>query len=83
MPQPRPRRIATPIRFLHSCTSCTIRSRRVESIAPPTTRPLRRLTPSAIFRIRLRESRGVARVALWFAVIQEVIMNALAAIGTS
>ncbi len=33
---------------------------------------------AAIFRIRLRESRGVARVALWLAVIQEVIVNAAA-----
>jgi predicted permease len=34
---------------------------------------------AAIFRIRLRESSGVARVALWHAVIQEVIVNAAAA----
>ncbi|HEU4935716.1 MAG TPA: ABC transporter permease [Vicinamibacterales bacterium] len=33
----------------------------------------------AIFRIHLRDTRGVARIGLWFGVLHEVIMNAPAA----
>ena len=33
----------------------------------------------AIFRIHLRDTRGVARIGLWFGVLQEVVMNAPAA----
>jgi hypothetical protein len=31
---------------------------------------------AAIFQIQLRAARGMARLALWFAVFHEVIMNA-------
>lgn len=34
---------------------------------------------AAIFRVRLRDVRGLARLALWLEVFQEVIMNAPAA----
>jgi len=33
---------------------------------------------AAIFRTRLRETRGIARVGLWLETLQEVIMNAAA-----
>jgi putative ABC transport system permease protein len=34
---------------------------------------------AAIFRVRLRAATGLMRLALWFAVVQEIIMNAPAA----
>src|SRR5262245_5958275 len=31
---------------------------------------------AAIFGARLREVRGAARIALWFAIVEEIVMNA-------